>query len=239
MDSAEFYLSKAGQDRTRANGFIRRFNTMRKPQSTGTFVLAAEIAGRLHRATKVAEQLSLTAKNAHAVSARAGQQASGFRAITSFIEDLAVTTISQASYISENAVSIAALATNRERTAQALEHFENVENGAADALYIDSIQTPTRAARSALRHMDEDFCDRLLKLELQLEETQQQIRAASVISSTSKVEASQAGNFKPQLEVIAENIAVAAEDIKAYLQQARQLLSQANESLRQNRYREC
>ncbi len=209
---------------------------MLKPQPTGTFVLAAEIAGRLHRATKVAERLSLTAKNAHAVSARAGQQASGFRAITSFIEDLAVTTISQASHISESAVSIAALATNRERTAQALEHFETVENSAADALYIDSIQAPTRTARSALSHMDKDFTDRLLKLELQLDETQQQIRAASVISSTSKVEASQAGNFKPQLEVIAENIAMAAEEIKTYLQQARHLLMQANESLPKSQY---
>ncbi len=211
---------------------------MLKPQPTGTFVLAAEIAGRLHRATKVAERLSLTAKNAHAVSARAGQQASGFRAITSFIEDLAVTTISQASHISESAVSIAALATNRERTAQALEHFKNVEISATDALYIDSIQAPTRTARSALSHMDKDFTDRLLKLELQLDETQQQIRAASVISSTSKVEASQAGNFKPQLEVIAENIAMAAEEIKTYLQQARHLLSQANESLPKSQYRE-
>lgn len=197
----------------------------------GTFVIAAEIAARLYRATRVAEQLSLTAKNAHAVSARAGQQASGFRAITSFIEDLAMTTISQASFISLHAVEIAALATNRERTIQALNHFVSIEQRAADARYIDSIHAPTNAARQTLKGLDQSFRDKLLNLELQLEETQQQIRAASIISSTSKVEASQAGKFKPQLDVIAENIALAADEIKSYLHQARQLLTLANQTL--------
>lgn len=197
----------------------------------GTFVIAAEIAARLYRATRVAEQLSLTAKNAHAVSARAGQQASGFRAITSFIEDLAMTTISQASFISLHAVEIAALATNRERTIQALNHFVSIEQRAADARYIDSIHAPTNVARQTLKGLDQDFRDKLLNLELQLEETQQQIRAASIISSTSKVEASQAGKFKPQLDVIAENIALAADEIKNYLRQARQLLTLANQTL--------
>jgi hypothetical protein len=204
---------------------------MTNTQPAGTFVIAAEIAARLYRATRVAEQLSLTAKNAHAVSARAGQQASGFRAITSFIEDLAMTTISQASFISQHAVEIAMLATNRERTMQALKHFVSIEKRAADARYIDSIQAPANTARQTLVVLEQDFRDKLLSLELQLEEIQQQIRAASIISSTSKVEASQAGKFKPQLDVIAENIALASEEIKNYLRQARQLLTLAYQTL--------
>ncbi len=211
--------------------FIESVGIMSKSQPMGTFVIAAEIAARLYRATRVAEQLSLTAKNAHAVSARAGQQATGFRAITSFIEDLAMTTISQASLISQQAVEVAMLATNRERTTQALNHFISIEQRAADALYIDSIQAPANTARQTLMGLDLEFRDKLMNLELQLEETQQQIRAASIISSTSKVEASQAGKFKPQLDVIAENIALAADEIKNYLRQARQLLTLANQSL--------
>ncbi len=204
---------------------------MTSKQHTEAFVLAAEIAARLYQATRVARQLSLTAKNAHAVSARAGQQASGFRAITSFIEDLAVSTINQSSVISQNAVAIAALATERERTTQALNHFKTVQRTAANARHIKTIEGPTEIARQALQLLDLSFRDQLLGLELQLEEIQQQIRAASIISSTSKVEASQAGSFKPQLEVIAENIALAADDIKTYLQQARHLLTLANERL--------
>ncbi|MGH1373299.1 MAG: hypothetical protein ACRBBW_14755 [Cellvibrionaceae bacterium] len=204
---------------------------MSNNQPMGTFVIAAEIAARLYRATRVAEQLSLTAKNAHAVSARAGQQATGFRAITSFIEDLAMTTISQASLISQHAVEVAMLATNRERTIQALNHFASIEQRAADALYIDSIKEPSNTARQTLMDLEHDFRDKLMNLELQLDEIQQQIRAASIISSTSKVEASQAGKFKPQLDVIAENISLAADEIKTYLQQARQLLMLANQTL--------
>ncbi|NIB42747.1 chemotaxis protein [Pseudomaricurvus alkylphenolicus] len=198
---------------------------------TETYVLAAKIAAHLHYATKVAEQLSLTAKNAHAVSARAGQQASGFRAITSFIEDLASTTITQASLISNNAVNISMLATNRERTNRALQHFLKVRRSAHDAAHIQSIDGPTAITQKQLRQLDEAFRDQLWQLELQLEETQQQIRAAAIISSTSKVEASQAGSFKPQLEVIATNIANAADQIKQHLQSAQQLLVEATDDL--------
>ena len=42
------------------------------------FVTAARIAAHLYFATKVAQNLSLTAKNARAITARAGQQAAGF-----------------------------------------------------------------------------------------------------------------------------------------------------------------
>ena len=192
-----------------------------------TYVLAAEIAAHLHFATKVAEQLSLTSKNAHAVSARAGQQAAGFRAITTFIEDLASSTIAQARQISQDAVAISALATHRERNSRALQQFRAVQNSAADAPYITTLDSPIAQTEAVLRKLDEAFRSRLWRLKSQLEESQQQIRAAAIISSTSKVEASVAGQFKTQLDVIAENIANAAEQIKYHLQQAQRLLSDA------------
>ena len=194
---------------------------MAKPE---TFVLAAQIAAELHFATKVAEQLALTAKNAHAVSARAGQQASGFRAITRFIEDLAVTTIQQANAITQNAIAISMQATNRERINQALQHFQQVKNKAAHAAFIDSINTPLQQTQSDLKQQEEAFQKLLWTLKSQLDESQQQIRSAAIISSTSKVEASQAGSFQLQLEVIAANIASAADEIKHHLLQARHLL---------------
>lgn len=196
-----------------------------------TFVLAAQIAAELHFATKVAEKLALTAKNAHAVSARAGQQASGFRAITRFIEDLAVTTIQQASAITQNAIAISMQATNRERLTQALEHFQHVGSKAADAAYIDSISTPTQHTQARLTKLEQQFQQLLWNLKSQLDESQQQIRAAAIISSTSKVEASLAGSFQLQLEVIAENIATAADEIKSHLMTAQRLLDTTINSL--------
>ena len=200
-------------------------------RKTATYILAAKIAAHLHFATNVARQLSLTAKNAHAVSARAGQQASGFRAITSFIEDLATNTISQATEINRRAVEISNLATNRERTARALEHFRRVRETASDAGFIESIDAPTKVTESELADLNITFRENVWDLELQLRETQQQIRAADIISSTSKVEASQAGTFKPQLEVIALNISESASQIKEHLNHAYRLLAEASESL--------
>lgn len=197
-----------------------------------TFVLAAQIAAELHFATKVAERLSLTAKNAHAVSARAGQQASGFRAITSYIEELAVNTIKQASQISHNAIVIATMAANRERMLVALQHFERVGRTSPEARFLRSIDPPMQRTAQSLQTLEKAFFSRLLQLELQLEDTQQQIRAAAIISSTSKVEAALAGSFKSQLEVIAENIATSADSIKGHLQTARKLLAEATYSLR-------
>lgn len=197
-----------------------------------TFVLAAQIAAELHFATRVAERLALTAKNAHAVSARAGQQASGFRAITSYIEELAVNTITQASRISRNAIVIAAMAASRERMLVALRHFERVGLTSPEARFLHSIAPPMQRTAQSLQVLEKAFFSRLLQLELQLEDTQQQIRAAAIISSTSKVEAALAGSFKSQLEVIAENIATSADSIKGHLQTARKLLAEATQSLR-------
>lgn len=200
--------------------------------TAATFVLAAQIAAELHFATKVAEKLSLTAKNAHAVSARAGQQASGFRAITSYIEELAVNTINQASQISHNAIVIATMAANRERLVQAFRHFERVSSSSGEIAHLSSIAGPMQQTREKLNALEKEFGSFLLQLELQLEDTLQQIRAAGIISSTSKVEASLAGSFKSQLEVIAENIATSAESIKKHLQTSQKLLTEAAWSLR-------
>ncbi len=199
-----------------------------------TYVLIAKIAAELHFASAVTQQLSLTAKNAHAVSARAGQQAAGFRSITGYIEDLASNTISQAATIRENAIDISVMATNRERIRHSLQQFEATLKLAPDAMFIDSLRTPTEKTRADLDTLNEQFRQRLWRLEMQLSETLQQIRAASVISSTAKVEASQAGEFKPQLEVIALNIAHSGDTIRKHLQKAHNLLTSTLETLQGN-----
>lgn len=188
------------------------------------FLQTAQVAAHLYFAALVAKQLSITAKNSHAVSARAGQQASGFRAITGFIEDMANKVITQADQISEAAVSILSLAAMRERTMEALDIFNRVSRKAEDAAYIGSLNKAKILSEKKLEEIDEELRKKMCRLELQLEETNKQIRAASIISSTSKVEASQAGSFQPQLDVIADNIAEAATQIKKHLADAQNLL---------------
>ncbi len=66
----------------------------------------------------------------------------------------------------------------------------------------------------------------LRELEQQLEEGDKHIRTANLIATSSKVEAASAGDFRNQLEVIAQNITDTADKIRAHLSQARRLLGQ-------------
>ncbi|WP_317933502.1 hypothetical protein [Halioxenophilus sp. WMMB6] len=196
-----------------------------------TFVLAAQVAAELYFATKVALQLSLTAKNAHAISARAGQQSAGFRAITSYIEELAENTITYAQAINREAMAVAMLAGQRERATRALTQFHRVQASAADAAFVHTLDAPCRTTAARQQSIDQEFSARLKKLSSQLQDAQQQIRAAAIIASTSKIEATQAGSFQPQLEVIAENITLSSDEIRAHLKTAQQLLNSATENL--------
>ncbi len=193
-----------------------------------TFVIAAQVAAKLHFATKVAEQLSLTAKNAHAISARAGQQSAGFRAITSFIEELSENTIRYAQRINLEALHLATMACDRQRATIALDQFNRVYRIAGDAYFIDTIATATDTTARRLQNIDTEFTHSLQRLYSQLQDAQQQIRAASIIASTSKIEATLAGDFQARLEVIAENITEAADEIRSYLRSAEQLLSDSS-----------
>lgn len=194
-----------------------------------TFVIAAQVAAKLHFATQVAKDLSLTAKNAHAISARAGQQSAGFRAITSFIEELSDNTISYAQRINYEAIKLAALASDRQRAARALAQFERVQMIAADAAHISTITQATADTATHLQLIDSQFIESLKKLFSQLRDAQQQIRAAAIIASTSKIEATLAGSFQARLEVIAENITQSSDQIRQYLSAAEQLLADSNE----------
>ena len=196
-----------------------------------TFVLAAQIAASLHFATRVAKQLSLTAKNAHAISARAGQQSAGFRAITSYIEELAEKTISQSELINREAIAMATLASERERTNRALEQFKRAIAMAPDARYIHSVEASCTRTQKWLDSINHDFSDKILKLYGQLQDTQQQIRAAAIIASSSKIEATFAGSFQSQLEVIAQNINSSSDEIRGHLNQAQKLINIAMDNL--------
>lgn len=188
------------------------------------FVKAARIAAHLHHATKVAQQLSLTAKNARAITARAGQQAVGFTAITGFIQELATSTIVLAQEINTTAVSISRQATQLERSKQAKSKFHKAQEIGNDALYLDSLTPFIALNNQQLESLNLQFNQLQARLSDLIEQTQKQIRSAMVISSMSKIEASKSGSFQNQLEVIAGNINEAAHNIKQELSSAEALL---------------
>ncbi len=190
------------------------------------FVQAARVAAHLHFAAKTAKSLSLTAKNARAISIRAGQKAIGFRAITDFIEDLANTTMAHANTVNAIAIETSHMAAIQSRQKSALNKFNHVIDQSAEHTFIASIMPLKAQTEKLVTEHKKKFDDNIFRLKSQLSETQNQIRSANIISSTSKVEAIGAGEFRGQLENIADNIERAADEIKTELSHADTLLRQ-------------
>lgn len=194
-------------------------------QQQRMFVTAARVAAHLHFATLIAKQLSLTAKNARAITARAGQQAAGFTAITGFIQELATKTIQLSQDINRIAVKIAMQATELERISLAQHCLDKVYAKAQDTKYIDSITTFASSTEQTEQALNGEFDVMLHQLIDLVEQIRLQIRSAEVISTMSKVEASKSGSFEQQLKVIADNIFEAAADINQELTSAEKLLA--------------
>jgi len=189
------------------------------------FVTAARIAAHLYFATKIAENLSLTAKNARAITARAGQQAAGFTALTTFIQELADNTINLAQQVNKVAVSISVCATQLERVDQASIKFALAQKLGEGAQYLHTIRSGIVKTADHQKRLGNEFSGLRYNLDDLVEETRKQIRFAAVISTMSKVEASKSGHFEAQLEVIAANILQASNDIRVELESAESLLS--------------
>ncbi|WP_111978821.1 hypothetical protein [Algibacillus agarilyticus] len=191
------------------------------------FVIAACIASHLYNATKVAENLSLTAKNAKAVTVRAGEQAAGFSALTDFIQELASNTISLAQAVNKIAIKISMRATRLERVRLADSRFKKACILGEDARYIGDIKPYMQQTQQTIAELQAEFSELLHKLNQLVEDTHRQIRSAAVISTMSKVESSNSGLYKPQLEVISDNIFQAAHAIRHELKCAEVLLRNA------------
>lgn len=188
------------------------------------FITAATISAELYAAMREAEGLALTAKNARALAVRAGTQAIGFRAITDFIEELATGIIQQSRYINQLAQAVAADAVAEWRADLAQHHFVQVQ--AAAPRYINSLAPNVERCAVSRTNLTERLESGLGALTAQLDDGRRHIRTANLISTSSHVEAANAGEFRQQLEVIADNIKATAARIGQHLKSAESLLNQ-------------
>lgn len=195
-----------------------------------SFVCAAQISAHLGQATEVAKSISLTAKNARAITVRAGRLAAGFKAITDFIEEFAKFTMDSAETINGIAVTISKLATQQVRTKQAMDIFTTTSKQSLPPKFTHSIEPALIRSRTLINNLNAQLAEQILLLDIQLDETQKQTRSATVISTTARVEASQAGKYQRQLDSIADAIDTASEKIRQALTQARLLLRSLQEA---------
>lgn len=192
--------------------------------SAPVFITAASISAELHQAMMEARGLALTAKNARALAVRAGSRTVGFRAITDFIEELASAIIHQSQAINNDAEHLSNQAVTAWRSGMANERFDWVR--AQKAQYADSISDRIELCEERGKQLNQELQHGLRRLIDQLEESRKHIRTANLIATSSHVEASSAGDFRGQLEVIADNIRETAERIGGHLNRANALLSQ-------------
>jgi hypothetical protein len=195
---------------------------MHKPK---IYVTTAGIAAELYHAANIAKEVTLIAKNARVISMRAGERAIGFKPITVFINEFADNTIEQANKINQLAILISKISIKKSHAENALQRFHNAWLLAGEDSHRADI-TPIRDRITNEVYETDGQIKKLFQLLIfELEQTEMQIRASVILSTSSKTEASRAGEFQQSLDVIAKSIEDTAASIRNHLRIARKSLA--------------
>jgi len=181
-----------------------------------SLLISAKIAVEVKYTRKEASKLALVAKNARAVATRAGEQALGFKVITDFVDEFAAKTIQLAVEIHRLSITFSNCARDLARVDDLilkLIRAREKKAGTANAHLLKAL-----AQQQDIRHGHESQFEHLLyQLKQMLDSVYQQMRAATFIAATSKVEASVAGVYQDDLEIVANAIAQSADEIKSVI----------------------
>ncbi|MBQ4811593.1 chemotaxis protein [Pseudoalteromonas luteoviolacea] len=174
------------------------------------FVRVAQIIANLEAILSQAKNLSLTAKNARVVALRAGDAALGFKPITNFIDEFSEQTISSTTKISNLSNQLFKVALELVRCSQYYEQVcklrKEVRSNQVENMYVKAV----KSQRLAANHLSQA----LSELENHFEDIQKQMQSAEYIAVTSRVEATNAGEFSDSLQSVSDFIASAAKTIK-------------------------
>lgn len=190
-----------------------------------TFISVAHVASELFKAQSIAEELSITSKNARALAVRAGSTAAGFNEITRFIEGLSKLTIDAARSVNTIAISQTKIASDLFRSQGFISKLDKVdykpENGHPNELtpIYDDVNQVRSELEQKIRMSLRGLVDRL-------DETKMELRATQVVSVVSRVEASRAHeDFQNSLNSVADKVSSAGERINSHLEKARRHLA--------------
>jgi len=190
-----------------------------------TFISVAHVASELFKAQSIAEELSITSKNARALAVRAGSTAAGFNEITRFIEGLSKLTIDAARSVNTIAISQTKIASDLFRSQSFISRLDNVdyepEKGNPNEL--EPIYEKVNADKQSL---ERKIKTTLRELVDRLDETKMELRATQVVSVVSRVEASRAHeDFQNSLNSVADKVSSAGQRINSHLEKARRHLA--------------
>ncbi len=185
-------------------------------------VCAASVATELHRASLVAHRLSLSAKNARVVVLRAGSQAASLKVISDFFDTLASQTIQIASQINHTALDISQMAVQSWRAQQFAARLHQAKAFNRTLEHDPAIRKCL--ARQERIVLTERYRKGLHILASELDEILHFMRAANVISVTSRLEATQTGRFEETLVHMANTIQQQSDVIKDHVMRSQRLI---------------
>ena len=188
------------------------------------FILAALLAGRLYRMLETARTMSISSSNAKCISIRGGDNTAGFKPITDFISDMAKDTISISSKINATALQFSITAVNEKRAFSALQNFKKVKERIEDDEKSNAISALMRPLNLKITAFQEDQREYCKYLESLFDEISQRIRAARIIVTNSRTEASRAGEYKANLFSIADDLEFCSQSINDEIKRCKQYL---------------
>ena len=202
---------------------MSQFQNNSRRNKTEAFVVLAKISRELFLATKTAQEVSLIAKNARALTVRAGDKVLGFKAITNFIDDLATTTIQLATTINKQALEVATLAAELQRKLYGLEQFDRVLKD-KKAIYSDSCRGVRQVLQQEVEDNQREQKMQLNRLISNLSDIQQEIRSAGIIALNAKVESAKSPEYQASLDVIADDILHSTNQIKSRIDRSQSII---------------
>ena len=188
------------------------------------FVSAATVAGNLVSVMDIAREISLAAKNAKAIAERAGEKANGFRPITDYINEMGYETGSRVNAINTAALEVSRIAVNELRASDVYQKLIAAKEYIGKDVP-ESIEKLIQEASERHAEHTAELENEKAKLINSLEEISIQMRAAAVIATCSRVEATQAEEFQSSLEVVAVNVEAASQKIKMIVNDCDDLLA--------------
>ncbi len=191
-------------------------------ENAKAYVLSATVASELHAMTDVARQVSIIAKNARALAIRAGESVAGFRAITGFIEEISQFSSQRGEAIDQMATDVSRISVENIRMSDALSRFNQAYN--SDAKYKTSLRFRMEFLNDASEELLRGFRRSIRRLRTEIDEIGGQLRGIQLMVTSSRVEASGAGNFKEGLDSVADQLAKAYEIMNGHISKARSMM---------------
>lgn len=187
-------------------------------------IIAASVTAELSKVKKIAKEMSIAVMNAKAISHRAGDAALGFRPITDFIDEMAQDVMQLVIKISKEAFHLSQMAVERTHIIKTDEQYNRVLSNAKNAQHVDSLKPAASKIHLEYLKYQNILEKNIIALTLLLEEIQNSTKGSQVLSTTSRVEASSAGNFRASLEVVAGNLEEATDKIRNLVKNSRDKL---------------